>query len=282
LGYRLKGHGYDVTIDPTVADPVSEKVWRMRVFVLAVALAFLPGFLPAQPAAKGEPGAAILVYTRNGKGYVHDNVADSVAAIRKLGAENGWVVDDSADPGVFTDANLKRYRALVFSNTNNEAFDAGAQREAFQRFIEAGGGLVGIHSATGSEREWPYFWSVMGGRFLRHPKLQKFVVRVKDRTHPATRDLPAEFEWTDECYYNDHINPDIRPLLVTDPARLEDPDKAVYPGDRFGDSMPLAWYHQAGGGREIYVALGHNRQDYVNPILVSLIRGSIRWALEKE
>jgi type 1 glutamine amidotransferase len=254
----------------------------MRPLVLVLAITSVPGFLPAQTTANGKSGTAILVYTRNGKGYVHDNVADSVAAIRKLGAENGWDVDASADPGVFTGANLKRYRALVFSNTNNEAFDTDAQRDAFKRYIEAGGGLAGIHSATGSERNWPYFWSVMGGKFLRHPKLQKFVVRVTDRTHPATRDLPAEFEWTDECYYNDHINPDIQPLLVTDPAKLEDPDKAAYPGGLFGDSMPLAWYHQAGGGREIYVALGHDKQDYANPILVSLIRGSIRWAIGTE
>jgi uncharacterized protein len=250
-----------------------------KLLFLALALASVPGAAPAQPVPGEKP--AILVYTRNGKGYVHDNIAASVAAIRKLGAENGWTVDDSADPGVFTASNLKRYRALVFSNSNNEAFDSDAQRDAFKSYIEAGGGLVGIHSATGSERNWPYFTSIMGGKFLRHPKMQKFVVRVKDRTHPATRGLPAEFEWTDECYYSGDLNPDIRPLLVTDPAKLDDPDKAVYPGGRFGDALPLGWYHLSGGGREIYIALGHNKQDYANPILVSLIRGSILWALEQ-
>jgi len=141
---------------------------------------------------------------------------------------------------------------------------------------------VGIHSASGSERAWPYFWSVLGGKFLRHPKMQKFTVRVADPKHPATKDMAATFEWTDECYYTDHLNPDIHPLLVTDPAKLDDPEKATYPGDRFGNALPLAWSHKFDGGREFYTALGHNKQDYANPILYKHILGGILWALGKD
>ena len=225
----------------------------------------------------------ILVYTRNftpdGKGYVHDNIASSVASIRKMGAENGFAVDVSDDPEVFTPANLKQYRALVFANSNNEAFANDAQRAAFQAVHPGGGGFAGIHSASGSERDWPYFWELLGGKFVRHPKMQKFVVRVKDPHHPATRGLPPTFEWTDECYYHDHINPDIHPLLVTDPAKLDDPQKSQYPGDRFGDALPLAWYHTFDGGREFFTALGHKKEDYGNPILYRHILGGILWAM---
>ncbi len=221
----------------------------------------------------------ILVYTHNGKGYVHDNIASSVEAIRKMGAEAGFAVDASDDPKVFTDENLKKYKALVFSNSNNEAFENDAQRDAFQRYIRAGGGFVGIHSASGSERTWPYFTSVVGGKFLRHPKMQSFVVRVKDRDHPATRHLPATFEWTDECYYHDPITSDIKPLLVTDPAKLADPKKTEYPGDHFGDSLPLAWYHTFDGGKQFYTGLGHKKEDYANPLLFKHIMGGIRWVL---
>lgn len=225
----------------------------------------------------------VLVCTRNyvtgGGGYVHDNIAASVAAIRKMARENGFAVDASDDPKAFTDANLKQYRALVFSNSNNEAFENDAQREAFQRYIRAGGGLVGVHSASGSERKWPYFWAALGGRFVRHPRVQKFVVRVKDASHPATKDLPATFEWTDECYYSDNLNPAIHPLLVTDPAKLDDPEKAKYPGDRFGDSLPLAWWQEFDGGREFYTALGHTQEHYENPILYQHILGGILWAM---
>lgn len=236
-------------------------------------------------AACGAAGRRVLVYTRNyvsgAGGFVHDNIAASVAAIRKMGAGNGFAVDVSDDPAVFAAANLNQYGAIVFSNSNNEAFAAEAQREAFKVYVRAGGGVVGIHSATGSERNWPYFQAVMGGHSLRHPKLQRFVVRVKDANHPSTKSLPASFEWEDECYYHDNINPDIRVLLATDPAALEDPGKADYPGDRFGDSLPLAWCHTYGGGREFYTALGHKIEHYEHPLLYRHILGGILWAMEK-
>lgn len=225
----------------------------------------------------------ILVYTRNfvstGKGFVHDNIATCAAAIQKMGQENGFAVDVSEDPKLFTDATLKQYQALVFANSNNEAFENDEQRDAFKRYIQAGGGFVGIHSASGSERKWPYYWSVLGGKFLRHPKLQKFTVRVKDANHPATKELPATFEWEDECYYSDNLNPDNKVLLVTDPAKLVDPQKATYPGDRFGDALPLAWYHNFDGGREFYTALGHKKEHYSDPILKKHILNGILWAM---
>jgi type 1 glutamine amidotransferase len=228
----------------------------------------------------------VLVYTRNytpdGKGYVHDNIPTSIATIKKMGAENGFAVDASDDPKLFTDANLKQYAVLIFSNSNNEAFENDAQRDAFQRYIRGGGGFVGIHSASGSERKWPYFWSVLGGKFVRHPKQQPFTVRVMDPKHPAMKNLPATFEWTDECYYTDNNNPAIKPLLVTDPHKLDDPQKGTYPGDKFGDALPLAWYQTFDGGREFYTALGHNIKDYANPILYNQILGGILWAMGKD
>lgn len=226
----------------------------------------------------------VLVYTRNhtpdGKGYVHDNIKASTEAIRKLGKEHGFGVDVADDPKVFTDENLKQYKALVFCNSNNEAFSSDEQRAAFKRYIRAGGGFVGIHSASGSERKWDYYQAVLGAKFRRHPKQQPFTVRVVDPRHPATRDLPATFTWgPDECYYHDNFNPDIKPLLVVDPGKLDDPKKDEYPGKRFGDAMPLAWYHTFDGGREFYTALGHNIPQYKDPILTKHILGGILWAM---
>ncbi len=220
----------------------------------------------------------ILVYTRNytpdGKGYVHENIATSVEALKEMGASIGYKVDSTADPKVFSGDNLKQYKVLIFSNSNNEAFENDAQREVFKKFIQAGGGYVGIHSATGSERTWPYYQAAAGGKFVRHPKLQPFTVTVRDKSNPATKDLPDSFEWEDECYMHENINPDIHVLLTADPAKLVDPGKPRYPGD----TIPLAWYHNYDGGREIYIALGHKKEHYSNPILRKFITGAIQWA----
>jgi len=234
---------------------------------IAVAVLVLAGFAAA---AQNK----VLVYTKNGKGYIHENIATSVEAIRSIGAESGFDVDASDDPSVFSVENLKRYRALVFSNSNNEGFDTDAQREAFKKYVQSGGGIVGIHIASGTERNWPYFAAVMGGRFVRHPKLQRFTVKVKDGKHPATRDLPTTFEWEDECYLFDNVNPDIKVLLTTDPAKIDDPKRTDTPS-----AYPLSWYHTYDGGREYYTALGHKKEHYADPLLRKQIRGGILWAM---
>jgi type 1 glutamine amidotransferase len=236
-------------------------------------------FTPSAAAAEQR----ILVYTRNytpdGKGYVHDNIASSVEAIKKMGAEKGFAIDVSDDPAVFTESNLKQYAAIVFSNSNNQAFSSDAQRDAFKHYIESGGGFVGLHSASGSERDWPYFWSVLGGKFAAHPKMQAFTVQVADPGFPAVKQLPTQFQWTDECYFIDHLNSDIHPVLVTDRTKLDALDKMKIDVSSFPNPLPLAWYHQFDGGREFYLALGHNKEDYANPTLYGIIENGILWAM---
>jgi len=233
------------------------------------------------------PASRVLVYTRNyvtgGGGYVHDNIPTAVEAIRGMGAANKFEVDSTDDPAVFTDANLRNYRALVFASSNNEAFTNDAQRDALRRYIQGGGGFVGIHSATGSERNWPWYWSMLGGRFQRHPKLQKFSVVVVDPMHPSTKQLPSKFEWQDECYFHEFLNPDLQPLLITDPTALDDPARKEHPSGLFGKAMPMAWTLRTAGGRVFYTALGHKKEHYSDPLLNSHILGGILWAMgEKE
>ena len=254
----------------------------LRRLLLAISVAIFAAMFASAPiAAATQP--RILVYTRNytpdGKGYGHDNIAASVEAIQKMGAENGFAVDYTDNPDVFGNTNLKEYAAIVFSNSNNEAFSSDSQRDAFKHYIESGGGFVGIHSASGSERNWPYFWSVLGGKFAAHPKMQSFTVRVVDPDSPAAKNLPATFEWTDECYFTDHLNPDIHPVLVTDRSKLSSLEAMKIDVASFPNPLPLAWSHQFDGGREFYVALGHNKQDYANPILYGIIENGILWSM---
>jgi len=258
---------------------------RSIAMILSLTLVWAFAMLSLAVPAAGAAQARILVYTRNytpdGKGYVHDNIAASVEAIRKMGAEKAFAVDVSDDPAVFSDANLKQYAALVFSNSNNQAFSSDAQRDAFKHYIETGGGFVGLHSASGSERDWPYFWSVLGGKFAVHPKMQTFTVQVADPHFPGVQGMPPTFAWTDECYFTDHLNPDIHIVLVTDRTKLAALDLLKIDVSTFPNPLPLAWYHQFDGGREFYLALGHNKQDYANPILYGIIEKGILWAMNR-
>ncbi|MDH3244921.1 MAG: ThuA domain-containing protein [Saprospiraceae bacterium] len=227
-------------------------------------------------------GKKILVYTKNGEGYVHDNIPTSIRAIQKLGEEFGFMVDASEDPSIFTAEQLKQFDALVFSNTNNDIFGTKEQEEAFQDYVRSGGGFVGLHSASGSERDWPWFWQMLGGKFYRHAPHQEFEVQVLQRDHPSTAHLPASYSTADECYYLNQLNPDIEVLLVANLNTVEDEKMSEYPGETFGSTFPLSWCHRFDGGRQWYTALGHDIEHYEDHAFMKHILGGIQWVLQKD
>jgi type 1 glutamine amidotransferase len=223
-------------------------------------------------------GKKVLVYTKNGEGYVHENIPYSVEAIRKLGRENGFTVDVSDDPKVFTEENLKQYDGLIFSNTNNEAFDTASQREALQQYTRLGGGFMGIHSASGSERDWPWFSKLVGGNFERHAPRQDFTVEVIDPAHPSTSSLPDRWEIIDdECYYLNELNPEMDVLVAADLRTVSDPQMGEFPGTTFGDQFPISWSQEFDGGRQWYTSLGHRPEHYSDSLFVKHLLGGIEW-----
>ncbi len=222
----------------------------------------------------------VLIFTKNGKGYVHDNIAASIEAIMKIGKENNIKFDTSTNSSVFTDKNLKQYDALIFSNTNNEVFETDDQKIAFIRYVEAGGGFVGIHSTCATQRNWHWFQQLVGGKFVRHAPFQEFTIKVIDPKHPSTEFFTSDWIREDECYYVNNINPDINVLLAADLSTVEDKGKDTYPSNTFS-FFPLAWYHEFDGGRQWFTALGHSIEDYSMPLFVQHLTGGITWAVEK-
>ena len=247
--------------------------------------AFLAALVIAALCVAQSASKRILVYTRNytpdGKGYVHDNIAASVEAFRRICAQHAITVDVSDDPGVFTANNLNRYDALVFSNSNNEAFVTDAQRESFRAYIHAGHGFVAVHSASGSERNWPYFQQVLGGHFAFHPPEQAFTVTVADPAASATQSLPRSFRWTDECYFLDRLAPDLQVLLTTPQDALSLGNKAD-DARQFPASLPLAWSHTFDNSREFYIALGHDIKDYQDPLFTGILEHALLWTLRSD
>jgi type 1 glutamine amidotransferase len=220
----------------------------------------------------------MLVYTRNGEGYVHDNIENSVKALQKLGTENDILVDVSDDPAVFKQQNLEQYSCIVFSNTNNDVFDTDSQKVAFMRYIQAGGGFVGIHSACGTERNWPWFIRLLGGTFEVHAVYQEFYVDIVDPGHPSTRHLPDPWLREDECYFLKDMNPDIHVLIRHDLSTIEDERKEFFV-EEYGMDFPGAWYHEFEGGRSWFTSYGHKKEDYDDPLFMDHILGGIIYAM---
>ena len=251
----------------------------MAHWILVVMLA---GLVASKGATPGDASVRVLVYQKNGKGYVHDNLAASAHALREIAAGEKLSVDVTTNAAVFTTENLKRYSAVVFANSNNEAFENHAQRAAFQDYIQSGGGFMGIHSSSASERNWPWFQQMLGGKFLRHAPMQTFTLVNLDRSHPSTTHFPANWSWTDECYFFTGMNPEIQVLLTVEVATLRDRQLDASPAEKVAGAYPLAWCHETEGSRRYYTSLGHKIGHYSDPLFRNHLRGALRWVLRLE
>ncbi|NBQ13956.1 MAG: ThuA domain-containing protein [Proteobacteria bacterium] len=211
----------------------------------------------------------VLVFSRT-TGFRHLSIPDGIAAIRALGTDR-WCVDATEDPAVFTADNLRRYRAVVFLSTTGNVLD-DAQQKAFEEYIRAGNGWVGIHAAADTEYEWPWYGKLVGAWFKGHPRNQQATVNVEDRTHRSTAMLPAEWKRLDEWYsFRSNPRSDVRVLASLD-EKSYDPEK-VPMGDH-----PIAWYHEFDGGRAWYTALGHTKESYAEKPFLEHVREGIEWA----
>ncbi|MGH2948247.1 MAG: PKD domain-containing protein, partial [Solirubrobacteraceae bacterium] len=244
------------------------------------------GGLPAGWLTTGAPAPGVQaaqeryrVLLFNETSFVHDGGPSATQVIQDLGAEHDFsvdVADDSA--GVFTDEGLAPYDAVVFNSNNGTILNA-AERNAFERYIHAGGGYVGIHSASNSDTDWDWYTDLLaGGRFLSHPagSLQFQDARLvrEDAQHPSTVNLEAE-RVTEEEWYNYPVNPrdnGAHVLLTVDESTYE-------PGpDGHGDDHPISWCNAFDGGRVWYTALGHKAEYWSQPELIEHVRGGIEWA----
>lgn len=251
---------------------------------LVIVAAFI--LLPAFSQNVNWKKVKVLVYTKNGKGFVHDNIPFASKAIQDFGKQYGFAVDTSADPAVMTEANLKQYTMLIFPSTNNDVFDTDAQRVAFRRYIEAGGGFVGIHSVTGTERKWEWFKMMLGGTFSWHAAFQKFTVRVINTGHPSMKGTPAVWEKEDECYFAKEIYPGPQTLMVNDFSTLDttnarQKELLVKNAGNYGKYFQSAWVYDFDGGYTWCTTLGHHKKDYSDKTYLSHIWGGISYIAGK-
>jgi type 1 glutamine amidotransferase len=221
----------------------------------------------------------VLIYTKNGKGYVHDNIPSAVASLEKIATGYGFSADVSDDPSKFNEENLKQYSFLIFPSTNQDVFDTDEQRVAFRRYIEAGGGFVGLHSVIGTERSWDWFKKMLGGSFAWHPPFQKYTIKVLDASHPSVAGMPDTWVKDDECYFIKEMYPGVRAVLAHDLSTLDpkDKDRITTSAGPYGQYYPAAWYQQYDGGNIWITALGHDKKDYEDPTYVRHIVSGITW-----
>jgi type 1 glutamine amidotransferase len=241
---------------------------RMVFGVVAVALLTLVGTV-SPPASAVDAPYSVLVFSKTA-GFRHDSIPQGIAMIQSLGAANNFTVTATEDAAQLNATNLARFQTVVFLNTTGDVLDTN-QQTAFEAYIRAGGGYVGIHSASDTEYDWPFYGQLVGAYFASHPAIQQATERVENRAHAATAGLGQTWTRTDE-WYNFRTNPraNVRVLATL--------DESTYSGGGMGADHPHTWCQAVQGGRSFYTGNGHTQASYSEPAFRALILGGIRYA----
>jgi cytochrome c len=212
----------------------------------------------------------VLVFSKTA-GFYHQSIPTGIEAIQKLGEENGFEVDTTKDANQFTEDNLRQYAAVIWLSTTGDVLNP-AQEADFERYIQSGGGYVGVHAAADTEYEWGWYNRLAGGYFLSHPRIQEATVKVVNSSHPSTSFLPAEWKRTDEWYNYKSLYPEVNVLLELDESSYE-------PGEGAMGTHPHAWYHDYDGGRAFYTGGGHTEEAYAEPLFLQHLLAGIQYAI---
>ncbi len=215
------------------------------------------------------PEEKVLLFTKT-TGFRHTSIDEGVAAVCEVAGAEGIAADHTEDSTLFTDDTLAQYDAVVFLSTTGDPL-APDQQAAFERYIQAGGGFAGIHAASDTEYDWPWYGGLVGAYFESHPANQNATVKVSDPNHPSTAGLPQRWQRFDE-WYNFQSNPrgDVHVLATL--------DESSYTGGADGADHPTAWCHEYDGGRSWYTGGGHTEESYEEPLFRDHILGGIEWA----
>jgi len=235
---------------------------------------------PADPATHGADmvlqvptvpaKAGVLIFSKTA-GFRHDSIETGVAAMKEVLAPT-YMVDATEDAAAFTPTNLERFRVVVFLNTTGDVLD-DAQQMAFERFIEDGGGYVGVHSASDTEYDWPWYGRLVGAYFKTHPAIQEAVIRNESKDHPSMAGWPAELKRTDEWYVY-RTNPrSVKGMMI-----LASLDESSYTGGGMDGDHPTTWCHEVGKGRAWYTGGGHTKESFAEPLFRSHLKGGVDWA----
>jgi len=228
---------------------------------------------PAGQDARDDEPLRVLIFTKTA-GFRHASIPDGVRAIEALGRTYGFRTDHTEDASRFNDEDLTRFDVVVFLSTTGNVLD-DEQQAAFERFIRGGGGYAGVHAASDTEYDWPWYGRLVGAYFAGHPAVQEATIHIEKTDCLSTRHLPESWTRTDEWYdYRDNPREQVEEL-----ASL---DESTYEGGTMKGDHPIAWRHEFDGGRAWYTGGGHTTESFSEPLFLKHLAGGIFWAAGRD
>jgi type 1 glutamine amidotransferase len=241
-------------------------------------LLFLLCLFLSAVALHGQAQFKALLVTKT-QGWHHDALSAAVPAMRALANRHSFQLDRYQDGEKLTSEQLVKYDVIILLSTTGDIFDLEEQA-AFEQFIQAGNGFVGIHAAADTEYEWEWYNQLVGRMFRIHPLIQTAMIEVENANFPGLAQWPQRMMWTDEWYeFDEEKTTGLNYLLTVDESTFDPKaDWGRVAGDGMGDFHPIAWYHEFDGGRSFYTALGHMPEVYSEKDFLDHVFGGIYWA----
>lgn len=255
---------------------MQNKIYMKQAFLFLQFLLFTGIIILTFSCSKRSGDPKVLVFTKTAD-FRHESIPDGVAAIQKLGSQNKFAVDTTSNAEWFNQDSLAKYAAVVFLSTTGNILNHYQEAE-LERYIQAGGGFVGVHAAADAEYDWGWYGRLVGGYFLTHPGIrdsfpgvQTGTLQVVNKDHPSTKGLPELWKRTDEFYSFKKMDSSLNVLLKI--------DENSFNGGYNGDNHPMAWYHDYDGGRAWYTNLGHTKETFAEELFLKHLLGGIQYAI---
>ena len=215
----------------------------------------------------GSVGAdPIRVYFFRGGGY-HDWQHNVPILKKVLEADGAFAVTmNDGDYKLMNHQGLEQFDVVAVYATGMPLAGIGGAEDALTEFVQDGGGLVGIHSASDCFGDSDRYWQMLGSRFRMHG--EGYIRIAFDQVdHPILKKM-KEFSTYDETYVHSY-HPKFKPNSLM---------RLIFKGE---DQRSMGWAHQQGRGRVFYTALGHGAETWNNPHFQQLITRALYWTAGK-
>ena len=231
--------------------------------------------------AKAPRFKALVYYTQHAE-EAHVQFAEQATTFfKKLNYGDGFVLDITTDFSKYPYEKLKEYNVIIMLNTSP---NTKAERDAFEQYMENGGGWVGFHAAAYNDKNthWPWFVKFLGGGvfYCNNWPPQPVLVEVDNEEHPVTKNLPASFVAPASDWYqwtpSPRQNKDVEVLLSLSPKNYPLGIKDVV---NFGD-FPIVWSNK--NYRMIYLNMGHGDEEFIDGTQNLLLVNAFRWVVSKD
>jgi hypothetical protein len=246
------------------------------------------------PALAEDPFGKALLLTKSGT-FQHDPVKEedgkpsqAELVLRDVLAKQHIVLDATKDANRINAAELANYKLVVFY-TQGDLDKDGLDKHVpmgpdgmkdLNAWIDNGGGFMGFHSATDTNRPvtaddpvTPYT-AMIGGSFAGHGKQFRGTLKVVATKHPTMVSVPDGFSIADEWYTFHHLDlKNMHVLALLDPGD-ERKNQEMYNKPDY----PVIWCKAQGKGRIFYSAVGHRTDVWTNETFLAMVGDAAKWA----